>query len=106
MGRARTATRPIFQFMESDVEETRDPPDRIVILLCRPMQRAPRVIGYLSHLFPPFSKALKISLISFPPPKLEGRSLIFPSRNIFHPNLASFRKSLVFDLTLRMRLSS
>src|SRR3990170_2695489 len=53
-----------------------------------------------------FSKALNISLISFPPPNLEGKSLIFPLRYICHPRPASLKKSRVFNLNWRIRLSS
>jgi hypothetical protein len=92
--------------MKLDIEEVQYATNRIVIFPGSPMERASRVIGNLFHLLSPFSKALKISLISLPPPNFDGKSLIFPLRYIFNPRAASLKKSRVLDLNWRMRLSS
>ena len=106
VGRTGAAAGPVLQLTSLDIEEAQDASNRIVVFPGRPMQRASRIVGNLFHVLAPFSKALKISLISFPPPNLDGKSLIFPLRYIFNPKAASLKKSLVLDLNCRMRLSS
>src|SRR4030042_3593708 len=106
MGGCGSATGPVFQFVKTDIEQLRPPPKRFVIFAGRPVEGAPGIVGYFSHLVAPFSYALKISFTPFPPVKLGGSTLIFPRRNICHPRPASFRKSLVFNLKRRIRESS
>jgi hypothetical protein len=61
MCRARTATGPIVQLMELDIEKFRDAPDRIIILPRGSMKGASRIIRNFFHLLAPLSKVLKIS---------------------------------------------
>ena len=98
VGRTGAAAGRILEFARMDIEKAQYPSSRIVIFPGSSMERTSRVIGNLFHVLAPFSKELKISLISFPPPNFDGRSLIFPLRYIFNPKAASLKKSRVLDL--------
>src|SRR3989339_1795692 len=53
--RSGTATGPVFQLVQTDIEQLRDPPKRFVIFAGRPVEGAPGIVGYVLHLVAPFS---------------------------------------------------
>jgi hypothetical protein len=55
VGRTGTATGPVFQLMELDIEEIRYASNRIVIFPCSPMEGASWIIRNFFHLLSPFS---------------------------------------------------